>query len=440
MKIKNFLPKTFFGRSLAIILIPFIILQFVMIYIFYERHWEDVGRRLVLALGGQISFIIKEMELNNFDEKKINAIFDRAQQNFLISSKFYTAKNIDDFHQHKIVSLLDNTLYKSLSERISYSYKFDTKTVKKTVLIYVESDLGVIEFSIARKNLYSSTIEVFMGWMFFTALLMIIMALHFMRQQIKPLKNITLAAEEFGKGNNDFDLKPRGANELRLLSAVFIKMRERIKHQILQRTQMLAGIGHDLRTPLTRMNLQIALLKDKSAKGSLSSDVNEMREMIDDYLVFSKGEAEEKITATNLYEFFKVLLKKNKLYKNIRVTLKLKKNTVLLFKPLSMKRAVLNIIENALFFSNNNMLISEQKIKNYIKIFIQDDGPGIPENEREKVFGAFYRIDESRMSKSGNTGLGLAIAKNIIEGHGGNISLSKSSLGGLKVTIKLPTS
>tara|TARA_Y100001954_G_C15596006_1_gene495608 strand:- start:24 stop:824 length:801 start_codon:yes stop_codon:yes gene_type:complete len=266
------------------------------------------------------------------------------------------------------------------------------------------------------------------------------MALHFMRQQIKPLKNITLAAEEFGKGNNDFDLKPRGANELRLLSEVFIKMRERIKHQILQRTQMLAGIGHDLRTPLTRMNLQIALLKDKSAKGSLSSDVNEMREMIDDYLIFAKGEAEEKITATNLYEFFKVLLKKNKLYKNIKVTLKLKKNTVLLFKPLSMKRAVLNIIENALFFSNNNMLISEQKIKNYIKIFIQDDGPGIPENEREKVFGAFYRIDESRMSKSGNTGLGLAIAKNIIEGHGGNISLSKSSLGGLKVTIKLPTS
>jgi len=439
VKIKNILPKTFFGRSLVIILIPILILQFVLVYVFYERHWEDVGRRLALALGGQISYIIEDISSKDYDKFEIAESFTKGKRFFLLESKIHFKKTIDDFYQHKISSLLDNTLQKSLKERVSYVYKFDTKTIKDTVILYVETDKGVIEFSVPRKNLYSSTIEVFMGFMLITALLLFILALHFMRQQIKPLKNIMLAAEEFGKGNNNFILKPRGAFELKLLSHVFIRMRGRINNQIEQRTEMLAGISHDLRTPLTRMKLQIALLKDKSAIKSLTEDVSEMREMIDAYLAFAKGEGEEKIKKIELKSFIDKILVRNSFDDKIQIINLIEKNQFIYARPLAINRVVLNILSNAQQYARTKINILFNKDVKEKVIMIEDDGPGIPESERMKVFKAFYRMDRSRFSKYGKTGLGLTIATNIIKGHGGEIKLSKASIGGLKVEIFLPT-
>ena len=438
MKIKNILPKTFFGRSLVIILIPILILQFVLVYVFYERHWEDVGRRLALALGGQISYIIEDISSNDYDEYEIAESFKKGKRFFLLESKIHFKKTIDDFYQHKISSLLDNTLQKSLKERVSYLYKFDTKTIKDTVILYVETDKGVIEFSVPRKTLYSSTIEVFMGFMLITALLLFVLALHFMRQQIKPLKNIMLAAEEFGKGNNNFILKPRGAFELKLLSHVFIRMRGRINNQIEQRTEMLAGISHDLRTPLTRMKLQIALLKDKSAIKSLTEDVSEMREMIDAYLAFAKGEGEEKIKKIELKSFIDKILVRNSFDDKIQIINLIEKNQFIYARPLAINRVVLNILSNAQQYARTKINILFNKDVKEKVIMIEDDGPGIPESERMKVFKAFYRMDRSRFSKYGKTGLGLTIATNIIKGHGGEIKLNQSSIGGLKVEIFLP--
>ncbi len=439
MKIKDFLPKTFFGRSLVIILIPILILQFVLVYVFYERHWEDVGRRLALALGGQISYMIEEMSTNNYDDFEIIESFNRGNRFFLLKSKLHKGKAIDDFYQHKISSLLDNTLLNSLKERIQYPYKFDTKKIKDTVILYVEIEKGVIQFTVPRKTLYSSTIEVFMGFMLVTALLMFILALHFMRQQIKPLQNIMKAAEEFGKGNNNFALKPRGAFELKLLSKVFIKMRERIKNQIEQRTEMLAGIGHDLRTPLTRMKLQIALLKNKSAVKSLTEDVSEMREMIDAYLAFAKGEGEEKIKEIELGSFVDEILRKNNFNKNIKVNNLMKKDFYIFVRPLAINRVLLNILSNASHYAKKKINISNVNSVDKKLVIIEDDGPGIPEKKRMEVFRAFYRVDESRFSKDGKTGLGLTIAKSIINGHGGDIILKRSDIGGLRVEISLPT-
>ena len=436
MKLKDLFPKTFFGRSLAIILIPVLILQCVLIYVFYERHWDDVGRRLALATGGQISFIIDNINVNNLSEIEIEKLFDKAESSFLIKSSLNNKNSLESVTQHKVTTLLDNTLYQSLRERIKYPYKFDTKSVKNKVIIYVElKSYGVFKFEVARKTLYSSTIEVFMGWMLFTAVLLVALALHFMNQQIKPLRNIMLAAEEFGKGNNNFILKPKGAYELRLLSDVFIKMRERIKNQISQRTQMLAGIGHDLRTPLTRMKLQIALLKDKNAIASLSNDVQEMREMIDDYLTFAKGEGEEKHSKKDLNKLLDIIIKKINTSKIIRIKKNINSKLFLFMKPLAMHRALSNIISNALSFAKNKIHIEAYKNKKNIIIIIQDDGPGVPENKRLDVFKAFYRIDKSRSSSSGNSGLGLTIAKNIIQDHSGSIKLHESKLGGLKVEI-----
>ena len=436
MKVKDIFPKTFFGRSLTIILIPVLLLQCVLIYAFYERHWDDVGRRLALAIGGQISFIIDNIKTNEMPSHEIEKLFERAESSFLITSNLDRKASLENITQHKISTLLDNTLYQSLRERINYSYKFDTQSIKNKVIIYVElKNYGVFKFKVARKALYSSTIEVFMGWMIFTAVLLVALALHFMNQQIKPLRNIMLAAEEFGKGNNNFILKPRGAYELRLLSDVFTKMRERIKNQISQRTQMLAGIGHDLRTPLTRMKLQIALLKDKSAIDSLTNDVKEMREMIDGYLIFAKGEGEEKLSKQSITYLLEKIVKKINTNNNINISYNESRKLFMFLKPVAMKRALSNIISNALNFAKQKVCIIVSENKKKIMVKIEDDGPGIPTSKRSDVFKAFYRIDKSRSSSTGNSGLGLTIAKNIIQEHSGTIKLDASELGGLKVVI-----
>ncbi|MDA9558507.1 ATP-binding protein [Alphaproteobacteria bacterium] len=440
MNSRKFFPKTLFGRSLVIILIPVLILQFVLIYFFYERHWEDVGRRLALALGGQISFILDTLQENNFSENSIIEQFDKAEKSFLIKSKWYPEQSLKNYNQNKVTTLLDKTLQKSLAERINYTYKFNTKLIKNNVVIYVEINNGVLEFSVARKILYSSTIEVFIIWMLLTALFLLILALYFMKQQIKPLRNIILAADEFGKGNNNFELKPRGAYELRLLSKVFIKMRARIKNQISNRTQMLAGIGHDLRTPLTRMKLQVALLNDKKAIKSLSEDISEMRHMIDVYLDFAKGEEEEKMQQINIHKAVKNLIKKNNIKQSKLCKNQIDKNLKIKIRPLAMNRALSNIIINAQYYSNKKIIITSFINLKNIVICIEDDGIGIPKNKRDDVFKAFFRIDESRFSQSGNTGLGLTIARDIVQSHGGKITLSQSSLNGLKVQIFIPIS
>ena len=440
MNSRKFFPKTFFGRSLVIILIPVLILQFVLIYFFYERHWEDVGRRLALALGGQISFILDTLEENSFSEDSIIKQFDKAEKIFLLKSKWHPEQSLKNYNQNKVTSLLDKTLEKSLAERINYTYKFNTKLVKNTVLIYIAINNGVLEFSVARKILYSSTIEVFIIWMLLTALFLLILALYFMKQQIKPLRNIILAADEFGKGNNNFNLKPRGAYELRLLSKVFIKMRARIKNQISNRTQMLAGIGHDLRTPLTRMKLQVALLNDKKAIKSLGEDISEMRDMIDVYLAFAKGEEEENVQLINIYKMVKKLIEKNNINQSKSCKNYVDKNLKVTIKPLAMNRALSNIIMNALYFSKKEINITSHKDLEDVIICVEDDGIGIPEDKRDDVFKAFFRLDQSRFSPSGNTGLGLTIAKDIIQSHGGKIKLAQSSLNGLKVQVFIPIS
>ena len=330
-------------------------------------------------------------------------------------------------------------MYFSLRERLLKPYKFDTISIKNKVQIFVQTQYGVITFVVPRKTLHSSTIEVFIVWMISTSILLISLAFYFMRKQINPLHNIMKAAEEFGKGNNNFKLLPKGSFELRLLAKVFIKMRERINNQITQRTLMLAGISHDLRTPLTRIKLQIALLKDKNASNSISKDVEEMKEMIDSYLAFTKGEGEEKVTNENVFLFFKNIVNNTNNSKKIKISLKISKNITFSIKNLAIKRAFNNILSNAIYFAKKKIFITVKKVKNKgTLIKFEDDGPGIPKNKRDDVLKAFYRIDESRLSQSGNTGLGLTITKNIISNHGGSLELGDSSIGGLEVKIYLP--
>ena len=436
MKLKDFLPKTIFGRSLVIIILPILILQTLVTYFFYERHWEDVGRRLVLALGGQLDFIVSELEKK--PELRTHLFF-LAEQKLLIKSEVISTNKFDEYRQHKVKSLLDKTLSLSLKERLNKPYKFDSRSIKNKVKIFVKTKGGVIAFEVPRKTLHSSTIEVFIIWMILTSLLLGFLALYFMRKQINPIYNIMKAAEEFGKGNNNFKLIPKGSFELRLLARVFTIMRERINNQIKQRTLMLAGISHDLRTPLTRMKLQIALLKDKNASISLTNDVEEMRQMIDAYLTFAKGEGEEKKSKINIYKFFVDLIESNDNLKNIKIILKISKKENIIAKKLSIKRAFNNILSNSLFYAKNIISIKVKKYsKKGVSIIFEDDGPGIPLDKIDDVVKAFYRVDQSRLSSSGTTGLGLTITKDIVNGHGGSLKLQESKLGGLSVEIFLP--
>ena len=431
MNIKRILPKTFFGRSLAIIIIPMLILQSVLTYFFYERHWEDVGRRLVLGLGGQIAFIISEIENNN---KPYKNLFRLAEENFLIKSSIDPGKSLKNYQQHQVRSLLDKTLFYSLKERLSKPYKFDTKSIKNRVQIFVEIKEGVITFEVPRKILHSSTIEVFIIWMISTSILLISLAFYFMRKQINPLNNIMKAAEELGKGNNNFKLFPKGSFELRLLAKVFIKMRERIKNQIKQRTLMLAGISHDLRTPLTRIKLQLAFIKDENISKKLSEDVLEMEKMLNEYLQFASSRSTEKTETFNISELIENTVKKYdkkniKTHLNQRIYINGRKNLIL--------RCLNNLIDNSIKYSQN-IKIELKKTSNNIIIFIDDDGPGIKEKDYDNVFKPFFKLDKSRGDSKSSVGLGLSIASDVIKSHGGNITLNKSPMNGLRVTIFLP--
>ncbi len=438
IKIRNLLPKSLFGRTLIIIVIPMLLLQFVLTYVFFERHWEDVGRRLALALGGQINSISEQIKDSGYDEKSMKNIFLSAERNYLMNIKWTKEMSLSNINQHPLSSVLDFTLDKALIERIKNPFKFNTNSSPKTVNIYIQISQGLLVVSVARKTLYSSTTIVFMGWMIITALLLILISTYFLSRQIIPLKNVALAAEAFGKGDNYHELRPRGASEVRMVAQSFLEMRERIRNQIRQRTEMLAGIGHDLRTPLTRINLQIALIKDRKASQNLNRDVEEMKDMIDAYLTFTRDGEEESTKKVNLTRFIRDIKKRSKInLKNLKI--KVQKDISANIKQNSLRRAVVNLLNNASNYCDNNILLSLEKKNNEVFITVEDDGPGIPDSKREDVFKAFFRLDKSRPLKSGNTGLGLTITRDIIRGHGGEIHLTNSKLGGLKVILRIPS-
>ena len=436
IKLRNFLPKTLFGRALIIIGLSITLLQGVVAYIFFERHWEDVGRRLALALGGSIVSIIDQINDVNADHEKMKIIFSRAERHHLMTLSFDPDLKLTDIRSHKLKSVLDHTLDHSLAERIPYNFLFDTKSNPRKVTIYVSILNGLLSATVARKTLYSSTTVIFIGWMIGTALLLLSVAVYFLHKQIKPLKKVAEAAEAFGRYGSFHHLIPRGSTEVRMVTKSFIEMRERIRSQIKQRTDMLTGVSHDLKTPLTRMHLQLALLKDKAARDSLSKELEEMQIMIDDYLTFARDEKEEQ----------KTIIKLDKLVLNTADSFKRDDLNILYGKIIkietslrlnSFKRALNNLIANAILHSEV-IKISITKDNNNIYIIIDDNGPGIPNDLKEEAFKPFFRLDPSRNPESGGTGLGLTISREIARAHGGEVNLFDSPLGGLRAEISLP--
>ena len=437
MRLRDIMPKSLFGRSLFIVGLPLIFLQIFLGYFFFERHWDDVGRRLVLAVAGEIALISEKIIIAKNDPKLEIKIFEDAANYFgaklqVIPNSILTDREL----LHPKNSRLDRALSKSLKERIKFPHTFDTVKNFNKVIIYVQLPNKILRTEISKKRLYSSTTYIFIAVMIVSSLFLLGLAIFFLRRQISPLKELSNAADAFGKGDTFFALKPRGADEVRHVTHAFLDMRERIRLHIEQRTNMLAGVSHDLRTPLTRMKLQIEMLDKNEDKIGLKEDVNQMEQMLEAYLSFIKEKEMEIRVKSDISKLIGSIIldaKRNGdiiVPKNIQIVdAKVRIN--------DLRRAITNLTSNACRESKNVEISLIKKDKNAL-IIVDDDGPGIKEKDYSSVFKAFYRIESSRNLSTGGLGLGLTIARDIARSHGGEIKLEKSNLGGLRATLSVP--
>ena len=437
MRLRDIMPKSLFGRSLFIVGLPLVFLQVLLAYFFFERHWEDVGRRLVLSVAGEIALITDEIINSEGNLEKENLTIKNAQKYFganiiIIKNKLLSAEELN----HKNLSRLDKALNKSLKERIDKPHTFNTTNNKNRVNIMVQLPKDVLSVNISKKRLYSSTTYIFIAVMISFSFILLVIAIYFLRRQISPLKQLSTAADAFGKGDTFYPLKPRGADEVRHLTHAFLNMRERIRLHIEQRTAMLAGVSHDLRTPLTRMKLQIEMLDQKEAKNGLSIDVDQMEQMIEEYLSFIKEKETDIIVNIDLAKMLgDIILDAQR--NNDKIIPKFIESVDAKVRKSDLRRAITNLTSNACRESNT-VEISLLKKDKYAEVIVDDDGPGIKKEDYSNVFKAFYRTDSSRNLSTGGIGLGLTISRDIARSHGGEIKLEKSPLGGLRAILSIP--
>jgi two-component system, OmpR family, osmolarity sensor histidine kinase EnvZ len=433
--IKRLLPRSLFGRWLVLLVAPIVVLQALLTYIFYERHWDSVTRRLGLAVAGEIAVLIDTREQND-----PTALADLARRMAAALEIQLSIEPDADFPSNipapRRYSILDRMLVQALSERIQQPYHIDTQRSDRTIVIYVKLPDALLTATIPESRVFSTSTYAFMIWMGAASVVLLGIAVLFLRNQIRPIRRLADAADAFGKGREITEFRPTGAEEVRAAARAFLAMRDRIRRHIRERTDMLAGVSHDLRTPLTRMKLQLSMMTGDTEVDELKRDVEEMEKMVGAYLAFARGQSEQPAEATDLGNLIAELADDVR-RRGRELQIEMPQGLTLPLRRLSFKRALSNLVENALRFGRQ-VKLSVLRHTNRIEIVIEDDGPGLPERERHKVFRPFYRLDQARHG-GGNVGLGLTIARDAVLAHGGEIQLGQSSMGGLMVTIRLPS-
>ena len=432
--VKRYLPKSFLGRSIMIIIMPLILLQVVSTWVFYDRHWNTITRRLADSVAGEIGLIIDAM--GKFKQQEnVNWLTGSAADLGL----FFTFKEGEILPNAPQVTgggILDTRLANAMRERVRRPFHIDTWRHDRLVQMKVQVPDGVMEIFVPRERLFSSTTYIFVMWMVGTSLLLFAIATMFMRNQVRPIRRLADAVDNFGKGRDVPDFRPEGATEIRRAAAAFERMRGRINNALTQRTEMLAGVSHDLRTPLTRMKLQLEILGDARGVEDLKEDLREMEVMVEEFLAFARGEGTEEAVESNLDEIVATVARSASA--NGRdVVAKTDGDMKILIRPNAIRRCITNLVVNAVTHATA-VEIGASRRGTLVEITVDDDGPGIPEEEREAVFKPFYRLDPSRNPGTGGTGLGLSIARDLARGSGGEVTLEDSPLGGLRATIKLP--
>jgi two-component system, OmpR family, osmolarity sensor histidine kinase EnvZ len=441
-------PRSLFSRTILIVILPMLILQVVLTYVFYERHWDKVTRTLAFGLAGEIGLLVELLEAAETPAAQAK-VLELARKHFQYAVSLEPDGDLTAATQ--AVSLesaarIDQKLQERFNEALSRPFVIDTRSVEAQnepdrIAVYVQLDQGVLRVLPPRNRVDSDTTRVFIGWMVGLSLLLLTLAVYFMSRQIRPILRLARAMDKFGKGRDIGDFRLAGPTEIRRAGAAFNMMRKRLLRHIGQRTEMLAAVSHDLRTPLTRMKLELAMLgAGKAAQSDLDdlrTDVEEMTRVVDGYLDFARGEGHESIVATELAPFLQEIAERARTPR-VRIEVELEHPITLPLRPTAMRRCLTNLVQNAARYGTAVHIRGAAK-DGQVWLAVDDNGPGIPADQREAVFRPFYRLDAARRPSTGGVGLGLSIARDIVLAHGGDIELSDAPEGGLRALVRLPS-
>ena len=427
--IKSLLPKQLFYRALLIVAAPIIILQVTISIVFFDSLWIKTNKGMTRALVGEVKTFISAYDKEQYDKVLLTNLFEK---NLNFNVEFKSKIKFPNEYLERWFSPIDRSLRRELKSK-RLVYWFDTTSYKDLIALKIKYSDGYFQFYIPKERVTNSSARMFAIWITFPAFLLITIAIIFLKNQTRPIINLAKASERFGRGEEVDEFRPSGALEIRQAGYEFDKMRKRIIRHLNQRSEMLSGISHDLRTPLTRMKLQLAFIKDENISKKLSADIDEMEKMLNEYLQFSKLGSVEKTETFDISDLIESTVKK---YNN-NIKTKLRDRTYINARKNLIQRCLNNLIDNSIKYAKN-IKIQLEKINTNIILTIDDDGIGIPKNEYNNVFKPFYKIDKSRSETKSSVGLGLSITSDIVKSHGGTISLGQSEEKGLRVKIIFP--
>ena len=445
VRLPRIVPRSLFSRSLLIVIMPLLILQAVLAYIFYERHWDSVTRWLASGFAGEVGMVVEQLEAAPTPAAKARVLdLAREHLDFAVSLEPSGVLPREAADSGLLApSALDRRLALTFAGELHRPFAIDTRPVAqpRRIAVYIQLKEGLLRVLAPRKRVDSTTTQVFIGWMIGMSALLLALAVYFMNRQLQPILRLARAVDQFGKGRDVGDFKLAGPTEIRRAAAAFNLMRKRIHRYIGQRTELLAAVSHDLRTPLTRMRLELEMLAGGQAQEAdldgLRADVDEMVNVVDGYLAFARGEGQEAIVATDLGELLHEVAERAG-GGQTPVEVEVESPIILPLRPIAMRRCLTNLVQNAGRHAQwIGIRVAAQG--DQVWIAVDDDGPGIPADQREAAFKAFYRLEGSRNPSTGGVGLGLTIARDIVLGHGGDIELTEAPEGGLRVLVRLPS-
>ena len=434
--IKRQMPKTLFGRSLLIIVLPVAIMQIAVTYVFFDAHWQTVTSRLSEGLAGDVAWAVESYQ-DDPSPPAFARLAARAQDSMGLSIALQPGKSLPQRRRFSFFAPIARSLDRALDERLDDPYWFDTTRYPAYVDIRVQVPGGVMRILAPRDRAFATQGHIFVLWMTVTTILLTTIAILFIRNQVKAIERLANAAEAFGRGGEVLAFKPHGAREVRRAASAFLDMRSRIQRHIDQRTTLLASVSHDLRTPLTRLKLSLALAEPSKTNTAMKGDLAEMEHMIDEYLAFARGEGGEAVETVHLRDLIDEV-SEGAVRAGAQVSVAADPDLTASVRPNALKRALSNLVMNAAVHGEKVEVTATVRPQGGVEITVDDDGPGIPEDRYEEAFKAFGRLDEARNQNAKGVGLGLAIARDVARGHGGDILLERSPMGGLRAVVRLP--
>lgn len=432
--LKPFIPKGLFARSLLIIVLPVAVMQILVTYMFFDLHWEQVSRRLSEGAAGDVALVTRQYIAA---PQELPQLIENARADLRLSVVLRPDESLPNVTRAAVIPAFDRTLQRALAGSVGQPFWFDTTRYPDYVDIRVAVPGGVLRFLAYRDRVFASTGEIFLLWLIGATVLLATISVLFIRNQVRPMERLADAAERFGRGEN-VELKPAGSLEVRRATLSFLQMRSRIARHLEQRTNLLAGVSHDLRTPLTRLKLQLAMMPASPDIADARGDIVEMEGMLDEYLTFAQGQWSEEPELIDLADIMRdIVVDSARAGRNIHDK-DVSRALPMTGRPIALKRCLSNLVENALSFGHN-VGLSSHLSEGQIIVHVDDDGPGIAEENYEEALKPFSRLDPARNQNRKGVGLGLALANDAARSHGGSLTLDKSPLGGLRATLRLPT-